>query len=205
MKASGDDPLSNLIRALRHLPGVGEKTATRFAFFLLREPPSVANDVAAALADARARIAPCERCGHLTERNPCTICVSPTRDDATLCVVETSQDLLAIERTGAYRGRYHVLHGAIAPVDGVGPEDLTFGALLARVKEGSIREMILATSPSVEGEATALYAERLLAPTGVAISRIASGVPVGASLEYTDPTTLEQSLAARTRRSSDRR
>lgn len=194
---TNSDPLSHLIRAFQLLPGVGEKTATRFAFFILREDPTVALELSQALVEARTNIRPCESCGHMTERTPCAICAAPGRDASVICVVESSQDLLAIERSHAHRGVYHVLHGVIAPLDGVGPDDLPFRELVGRVKSGAVREVILATNPSVEGETTALYAERLLAPLGVAVTRIASGVSIGADIEYTDPTTIQRALEAR--------
>lgn len=191
------DPLSHLVRLLARLPGVGEKTATRLAFHLLRAPESYAEELSRAILDVKRRLRHCSVCFHLTEQDPCAICVDPRREQSQVCVVSLPQDLLAIERTGSYRGRYHVLHGVLSPLDGVGPDDLRIQPLLERIGLGEILEVILATSPSVEGDATALYLARLIKPLGVRVTRIASGVPIGGELEYADGVTLNRALESR--------
>jgi recombination protein RecR len=191
------DPLAALIQQLSRLPGVGEKTAARLAFHILRAPPSYAEELARAILDLRQRLRNCSVCCQLTESDPCAICSDPRRDASLLCVVALPQDLLAIERTGAFRGRYHVLHGVLSPLDGVGPDELRIDALLARLGTGEVQEVILATSPNVEGDATALYLARLIKPLGIRASRIASGVPIGGELEYADGVTLNRALEGR--------
>jgi recombination protein RecR len=191
------DPLSQLVRLLAKLPGVGEKTATRLAFHLLKAPESYAEELSRAIIDVKQRLRPCSTCFHLTEQDPCAFCSDPRRDQGALCVVSLPQDLLAIERTGSFRGRYHVLHGLLSPLDGVGPDDLRIQPLLQRLAHGEIQEVILATSPSVEGDATALYLARLIKPLGVRVTRIASGVPIGGELEYADGVTLNRALESR--------
>lgn len=191
------DPLAVLIQQLSRLPGVGEKTAARLAFHILRAPPSYAEELARAILDLRQRLRHCSVCCQLTESDPCAICSDPRRDPSVLCVVALPQDLLAIERTGAFRGRYHVLHGVLSPLDGVGPDELRIQALLARLGTGEVQEVILATSPNVEGDATALYLARLIKPLGIRASRIASGVPIGGELEYADGVTLNRALEGR--------
>lgn len=190
------DPIRRLVLALTRLPGIGERTATRLTFFLLNAAPEVASDLSAALADLRERVRFCRVCANLTEADPCRFCADPRRDDHLICVVESVPSLLAIERTGEYRGRYHVLHGVLSPLDGVGPEALHLKELVARLGHG-VDEVIVATNPSVEGEATALYLQRLLRPLGVRVTRIASGVAVGSDLEYADQLTLSRALAGR--------
>jgi len=191
------DPLTQLVRLLARLPGVGEKTATRLAFHLLRAPESYSEDLAGAILDVRRRMRHCSVCFHLTEQDPCALCADPRREQSQVCVVSVPQDLLAIERTGSYRGRYHVLHGVLSPLDGIGPDDLRIQPLLERIGQGQIEEVILATSPSVEGDATALYLARLIKPLGVRVTRIASGVPIGGELEYADGVTLNRALESR--------
>ena len=191
------DPLSQLVRLLAKLPGVGEKTATRLAFHLLKAPESYAEELSRAIIDVKQRLRPCSTCFHLTEQDPCAFCSDPRRDQGALCVVSLPQDLMAIERTGSFRGRYHVLHGLLSPLDGVGPDDLRIQPLLQRLGQGEIQEVILATSPSVEGDATALYLARLIKPLGVRVTRIASGVPIGGELEYADGVTLNRALESR--------
>lgn len=175
---------------------MGEKTAARLTFFVLEADERVALDLAEALADVRERVALCSRCCNLTEQDPCRFCVDPRRDARTVCVVENVPGLMAVERTGEFRGVYHVLHGLLAPLDGIGPDDLHLGELLVRIREG-VDEIIVATSPSVEGEATALYLHRIAQPLGVRVTRIASGVPIGADLEYADQVTLARALTGR--------
>jgi recombination protein RecR len=191
------DPLAALIQQLARLPGVGEKTAARLAFHILRAPPSYADELARAIVELRQRLRQCSVCFQLTESDPCSICADERRDPALLCVVAFPQDLMAIERTGAFRGRYHVLHGVLSPLDGIGPDELRIQPLLARLQNGQVAEVILATSPNVEGDATALYLARLIKPLGVRVSRIASGVPIGGELEYADGVTLNRALEGR--------
>ncbi len=193
------DPIARLVQALGRLPGVGEKTATRLAFFVLRQGPGFARELADALVTASERVGHCERCQNLTDAPLCAICEDGRRDRSVLCVVESVQDLRAVERSREFRGRYHVLHGSIAPLDGVGPDDLKVKELIHRLgaDDREVEEIILATNPSVEGEATALYLQRLLVPMGYRITRIASGLPIGGDLEYADAATIAQALAGR--------
>ena len=190
------DPLARLVQQLAKLPGVGEKTATRLAFHILRAPESYAQELARALVEVKQRLKQCSLCCQLTEVDPCALCTDARRDPALICVVAQPQDLMAIERTGAFRGKYHVLHGVLSPLDGVGPDDLRIQPLLARLA-GGVGEVIVATSPNVEGDATALYLARLIKPLGVKVSRIASGVPIGGDLEYADGVTLNRALEGR--------
>lgn len=192
----GSDPIRRLIHAFSRLPGVGEKTAARFTFFLLNADAEIAGDLSKALAEVKEKIRLCSVCCNLTEQDPCRFCADPRRDDRTICVVESVPSMLALERTGEYRGRYHVLHGVLAPLDGVGPDDLHLRELVTRLREG-VEEVIVATNPSVEGEATALYIQRLAAPLGVRTTRIAAGVPIGADLEFADQVTLTRALEGR--------
>jgi recombination protein RecR len=201
--SSSSDPIGRLIRALSKLPGVGEKTATRLAFHVLRAPDSLAQELAQALTDVKERIRLCSVCMNLTEADPCAMCSDSRRDPRIICVVATPPDLYAIDRTGGFRGRYHVLHGVLSPLEGVGPDDLRIKELLARLpgnaerREAPIGELILATSPNVEGEATALYLARVCKPLGVKVTRIASGLAVGGELEYADGVTISRALEAR--------
>jgi recombination protein RecR len=195
MEMSNNDPIGRLIRALAKLPGVGEKTATRLAFHVLRAPDSLAKELAQALVDVKERIRLCSICMNLTEADPCSMCSDPRRDPKLLCVVATPPDLYAIDRTGGFRGRYHVLHGVLSPLEGVGPDDLRIKELLSRV--GDLDELIVATSPNVEGEATALYLSKVCKPLGVKVTRIASGLAVGGELEYADGVTISRALEAR--------
>ena len=190
------DPIQRLIQRLARLPGIGEKTATRLAFHILRAPEVQARELAQAVLEVREKIRLCSACCNLTEADPCAICGDTRRDAHTLCVVAQPTDVLAVERSGDYRGRYHVLHGVLSPLDGVGPEDLRIAELLRRLS-GEITEVILATSPNVEGEATAMYLARLVKPLGPRVSRIASGVPIGGELEYVDQVTLSRAIEGR--------
>jgi recombination protein RecR len=190
------DPIQRLIQRLARLPGIGEKTATRLAFHILRAPEVQARELAQAVLEVREKIRLCSTCCNLTEADPCAICGDTRRDAHTLCVVAQPTDVLAVERSGDYRGRYHVLHGVLSPLDGVGPEDLRIAELLRRLS-GEIAEVILATSPNVEGEATAMYLARLVKPLGPRVSRIASGVPIGGELEYVDQVTLSRAIEGR--------
>jgi recombination protein RecR len=197
LSAARPEPLDRLVRALRRLPGIGDKTATRLAFFLLSAPQSLAAELGEAILRLRREIRLCEHCFALTAESPCAICADPSRDESLVCVVEEPADLASIESTGGFRGRYHVLGGVIAPLDGVGPEALRVDALLERVAAGVIKEVILATNPSPEGEATALFVAEQLAPTGVRITRIGYGMPIGGDFEYVDAVTVRKSLENR--------
>jgi len=192
-------PLQSLITAFERLPGIGPKSASRLAFFLLRAPDEVAQDLAEALTDLKEKIAFCEECYNITEagQTRCRICRDPQRDASMICVVEEALDMVALERTGAYRGRYHVLHGVLSPIEGIGPDDIKSKSLIERVARGGVKEVILATNPSLEGEATALYLQQQLRPYGVQVTRLARGLPVGGDLEYADPNTLLRALSGR--------
>lgn len=193
-----EDPITHLINAFARLPGIGERTASRLAFFVLNQPESLAHDLAEALVRVKAEVGFCSRCCNLTRGPFCTICEDTRRDPTVICVVESTPDLRAVERTGEFRGTYHVLHGLISPLEGIGPDDLRIRELLARLPgEPPIREIIIATSPSVDGEATALYLARLLKPLGLSVSRIASGIPIGGELEYADRVTLSRAITQR--------
>ncbi|MDT8421540.1 MAG: recombination mediator RecR [Desulfuromonadales bacterium] len=185
-----------LVAELSKLPGVGGKTAARLAFHLLRAPQADTDALADALRDMKQKVAFCSRCFHITETDPCAICQDPSRDGR-LCIVQEPQDLLAIERSHAFRGRYHVLHGALSPLDGVGPEDLKIAPLLERLRNEEVEEILLATNFTVEGEATALYLARLLKPLGMKITRLAHGIPMGSDLEYIDTATVQQAVDSR--------
>lgn len=192
------DPLALLIQRLAQLPGVGEKTAARLAFFILRAPDEYASDLARALLEVKQNLRHCSICCNLTEADPCAICSDPRRDANMICVVAQPQDMMAVERTGGYRGRYHVLHGVLSPLDGIGPEELYIKPLLARLgPDPEVDEVILATSPNVEGDATAMYLARLIKPLGPRVTRIASGVPIGGDLEFADGVTLGRALEGR--------
>ena len=191
------EPVARLIEALQRLPGIGPKTAQRLAFFLLKRPAEEVTALAESLTQLKALIVHCRVCFNVTQEDPCRICRDPQRDARSLCVVEEPNDLLAIERTGEFRGRYHVLLGALSPLDGIGPEDLKVRELLSRLERDPVEEIILATNPSVEGEATALYLGKLLKPFATRITRIARGLPVGGDLEYADEVTLSKALEGR--------
>lgn len=190
-------PLANLIEELMKLPGVGPKSAQRLAFHLLHASDKDAVGLARAIVTAREKTKQCSVCANLTEEDPCPICRDETRDPTLLCVVEQARDVVAMEKTREFKGRYHVLNGAISPMDGVGPDQLTFGLLLARLQDGAIKEVVVATNPNVEGEATALYLSRLLKPMGLIVTRIAHGLPVGGDLEYVDEVTLAKAYEGR--------
>ena len=193
--------IDDLVTELARLPGIGRKTALRLTYHLLRQPPEQGRRLAQALVALGERVRPCVRCFNLTEDQLCAICRDPRRDAGTICVVEQASDIGAIERAGEFRGVYHVLGGRLAPLDGIGPDDLTVTALIERVASGEatgeLREVIIATNPSLEGEATALYVQTQLRPRGVTVTRIARGLPVGGDLEYADGVTIAQALAAR--------
>lgn len=189
--------LNQLIQLLMQLPGIGPKSAVRIAFHILAADEQYVADLAHALVSAKERIGFCRRCANLTEEELCCYCSDRSRDDTTICVVESPRDIAAIEKTGEYRGVYHVLHGAISPMDGIGPEDLHIRELLERVNSGEVREVILATNATLEGETTAMFVAKLLKPLGVRVTRIAHGLPVGGDLEYADEVTLSRALEAR--------
>jgi recombination protein RecR len=191
--------LQLLINALERLPGIGPKSASRLAFYLLRAPDDVAQDLASALANLKANTAFCQECFNITEagRERCEVCESSQRDGTLVCVVEEALDVLALERTGGYQGKYHVLQGVLSPIEGIGPDDLKIKQLIARVANGGIKEVILATNPSMEGDATALYLRQHLEPLGVKVTRLARGLPVGGDLEYADQNTLLRALSGR--------
>jgi len=191
------EPLARLIQEFTRLPGIGPKTAQRLAFFVLRMEERDVMSLAGALTDAKRKIARCSVCFNLADTQPCRICRDPGRDQATLCVVEEANDLIAMEKTRNYSGLYHVLEGALSPLEGVGPEALRIPELLKRLKSSSFKEVILATNPTVEGEATAMYLARLLKPLGLKVTRIARGIPVGGDLEYADEVTLSRALEGR--------
>jgi recombination protein RecR len=197
MAAVTPEPVTRLIEAFAQLPGIGPKTASRLTFYLLRRPLEQTQALAEALVDLKQRIVFCRQCFNITEQNPCAICSDEKRDRSVLCVVEEALDVLAIERTGEYRGLYHVLHGAISPVEGIGPDELRINELMARLKQEPVREVLLATNPNLEGEATAMYLARLIQPLGVRVTRLARGLPVGGDLEYADAVTLSRALEGR--------
>jgi len=191
------EPVARLIDALQRLPGIGPRTAQRLTFFLLKRPAEEVRELAESLLSVKLNITHCGRCFNVTDSDPCRICVDPARDSRLLCIVEEPNDLLAMERTGEFRGRYHVLLGALSPLDGIGPEDLKVRELFQRLDGEPVEEIILATNPNVEGEATAIYLAKLLKPLGVRLTRIARGLPVGGDLEYADQVTLSKALEGR--------
>ena len=193
------EPIQNLINKFSRLPGIGPKTASRLTFFLLRSQDNLALELAEALAQLKSATAYCSVCFNITTagRTECEICSSPERDSRLICVVEEPLDVLALERTAGYQGRYHVLHGALSPIEGIGPEDLRIGELVERVKQGGVQEIILATNPSMEGDYTAAYIRQQLLPFDIHLTRLARGLPVGGDLEYADQNTLLRALAGR--------
>lgn len=191
------EPVSRLIDEFSRLPGIGPKTASRLTFYLLRSPEEQSRSLAEAIQQLRERIILCSVCFNITETDPCGICQDMSRDRSLICVVEEPLDVLAIERTGEYHGLYHVLHGAISPMDGIGPEEIRARELLERLKSGQVSEVLLATNPNLEGEATAMYLARQIAPLGIRVTRLARGLPVGGDLEYADIVTLTQALEGR--------
>jgi recombination protein RecR len=191
------EPVARLIEALQRLPGIGPKTAQRLTFFLLKRPAEEVRELTESLKAVKERIVSCRICFNVTDEDPCRICSDPRRDEHVLCVVEEPNDLLAMERTREFRGRYHVLLGALSPLDGIGPDDIKVRELLGRLEAGRVTEVILATNPNVEGEATALYLAKLVRPLGIRVTRIARGLPVGGDLEYADQVTLSKALEGR--------
>ena len=194
---AGPDPLADLVTALQRLPGIGARSAQRLAYFILRAPREEADALCAAILSVKDRVTYCSICSNITAVDPCQYCASPDRDARVLCVVEQPENVGAIERTRGFRGRYHVLMGAIAPLQGIGPDDLRIKSLLDRVAAGGVEEIIVATNPNVEGEATALYLARLLKPLNIKVSRIAMGVPVGSDLDYADEFTMGKAMEGR--------
>jgi recombination protein RecR len=194
---SDRDPIQILIDEFRRLPGIGPKSAQRLVFHLLKEPDEASNQLAEAILGLKTSLQLCSQCNNVTDKNPCRLCQDPSRDPKTICVVEEPFNVLSIEKSGGYRGRYHVLHGVISPINGVGPEDLKLKNLLERLADETVEEIIVATNPTAEGEATALYLARLIKPLGLKISRIASGIPVGSDIEYADSVTLSMALSSR--------
>jgi recombination protein RecR len=193
------ESIQNLVTALERLPGIGPKSASRLAFYLLRASDDVAQDLSAALANLKANTAFCSECFNITDagRERCEICESQKRDSSLICVVEEALDVLALERTGGFHGKYHVLQGVLSPIEGIGPDDLKIKQLTERVAHGEVGEVIIATNPSMEGDATALYLRQQLEPMGVKVTRLARGLPVGGDLEYADHNTLLRALAGR--------
>jgi recombination protein RecR len=194
---AGSEPLGDLVTALQRLPGIGARSAQRLAFHILKTPREEIDALCAAILTVKDRVTYCSICSNMTAVDPCGYCSSPDRDTRLLCVVEQPENVSAVEKTRGFRGRYHVLMGAIAPLQGIGPDELRIKGLLARVAAGGIEEVIVATNPNVEGEATALYLAKLLKPLGVRVTRIAMGVPVGSDLDYTDEFTMSKAMEGR--------
>lgn len=191
------EPIAQLIEELGKLPGIGPKTAQRLAYFILRQPPEEAQRLAGAIVQVKERIVFCSICFNITENDPCAICSNAGRDRSRICVVEQPLDIVALERTHSYHGLYHVLHGAISPMDGIGPNELKIPQLLLRLREGGIQEVVLATNPNMEGNVTAMHISQLLAPLAVRITQPARGLPMGGDLEFADETTLRQAIEGR--------
>jgi recombination protein RecR len=191
------EPISKLIDSFMKLPGIGPKTAVRLAFYVLSMKEDDVLDFAKALVNAKRNLTHCSICGNITDTDPCSICEDQHRDQSIICVVQDPKDVIAMEKMKEYRGQYHVLHGALSPMDGVGPEDINISDLLKRLQSEEVQEIILATNPNIEGEATAMYISRLVKPSGIMITRIAHGLPVGGDLEYADEVTLSRALEGR--------
>lgn len=191
------EPISKLIEGFTRLPGIGPKTAGRLAFYVLSMKEDDVLDLAKALVNAKRNLTHCTVCSNITEHDPCRICQDKTRDQTTICVVQDPRDVVAMERTKEFQGLYHVLHGAISPMDGIGPEDIKIPDLLKRLQDEQVQELILATNPNIEGEATSMYISRLIKPFGIKVTRIAHGLPVGGDLEYADEVTLTKALEGR--------
>jgi recombination protein RecR len=198
MTVSRAEPIARLIQELSKLPGIGEKTASRLALHILRAPKQDAEGLARAILDIKEKIRLCSQCLNLTEQELCALCRDPKRNTEQICVVSGPEDLMALEKSGSYRGLYHVLHGALSPLEGIGPNDLRIPEFMARLQKGDVKEVILATNPSAEGEATAQYLAQIIKPLGLRVTRIARGVPMGGDLQYIDEVTLSKSLENRT-------
>ena len=194
---SRPDPLAKLIEQLQRLPGIGAKSAQRLAYHILKTPREDVDRLAEAMRDVKERVTYCSTCGNITDVDPCYFCTSPARDQRVICVVEEPENVNGVEKTRQFSGLYHVLMGALSPLHGVGPDDLRIKDLLGRVSGGSVEEVILATNPNVEGEATAIYLAKLLKPLGIKVTRIAMGVPVGSDLEYADDVTMQRAMEGR--------
>jgi recombination protein RecR len=191
------EPIARLIEEFKKLPGIGQKTAQRLAYHVLRKSREDAQRLSGAILDVKDKIRYCSRCNNLSDQDPCHYCTNPNRTPEIVCVVEEPNDILSIEKTREFHGQYHVLHGVLSPMNGVGPDDLRLKNLVQRLKEGTVKEIILATNPNVEGEATAIYIAKLIKPLGVKVSRIALGVPVGSDLEFADEVTMSKALEGR--------
>jgi len=191
------EPIAKLIDEFRKLPGIGTKTAQRLAYSVLRRPREDAERLSCAIMEVKEKIGYCSRCNNFSDREPCLFCADPSRSAETICVVEEPSDILAIEKTREYQGQYHVLHGALSPINGIGPADLKLKNLIGRLREGQVKELIIATNPNIEGEATAIYLARLFKPLGIKVSRIALGLPVGSDLEFADEVTMSKALEGR--------
>lgn len=191
------EPIARLIEELTKLPGIGPKTAQRLAFHLLHMPKDVVRSIAAAITEARENITHCSVCCNLTDRDPCNVCGHPARDQSAICVVQEPRDVVALEKTREYKGLYHVLHGAINPMEGIGPNDIRIRELLSRLGDGKVNEVILCTNPNTEGEATAMLIARFIKPMGIKVTRIARGLPMGGDLEYADEVTLTKAFEGR--------
>ena len=189
--------ITNLIEEFEKFPSIGHKTAVRMAFHVLNLSEQDAQDFAMSIINAKKNLKYCDKCFNITDNNPCDICASPKRDISTICVVQDVKDIIAMERTHEYKGLYHVLHGAISPMNGIGPNDIKIKELLERLKDDTVKEIILATNPNIEGEATAMYLAKLINPLGIEVTRIAHGIPIGGDIEYTDEVTLCKALEGR--------
>ncbi len=190
-------PITRVVDELSRLPGIGPKTAQRLTYFLLRAPAEQSEALSAAILEMKRKVVLCAQCFNITEQSPCDICADPQRDTTRICVVEEPLDVVAIDRTGQYHGQYHVLHGALSPIEGIGPDELKMRELLQRLGSDTVQEVILATNPNLEGDATAMYLTRLLQPLGMTVTRLARGLPMGGDLEYADEITLSNALAGR--------
>jgi recombination protein RecR len=188
---------ARVVAELAKFPGVGNKTATRLAFFLLRQPEAQAEALATAILDLQRNTRFCSVCFHITEQDPCPLCSNPGRDEHLICIVEEPQALMAIERSRSFKGHYHVLHGALSPLDGIGPEDLKIAPLMKRLEQGDVQEVLIATNFTVEGDATALYLAKLIQPLGIRVTRLAYGIPMGSDLEYVDEATVNRAVEGR--------
>ena len=193
----GIEPIETLCSQLARLPGIGSKSALRLAYHILDMPKSSAKELAAAISNACDKVHHCSICGNYTDVDPCRVCTDKTRSDDTICVVEDAKDVLAMEKMREFRGKYHVLGGVISPMDGIGPDDIRIKELIARVRQGGVKEIIIATNPNIEGEATSSYIARLLKPLGVRVTRIAHGIPIGGNIEYADEMTILKAIEGR--------